>query len=277
MIKKLQVPLTDSSPRPVIELTTDVRGRGPLLVVIQAGAAGIDGSAAIAPHLESHFTVVSYDRRGMAGSGLPEGAYATIADHADDVARIISYYQSDGGAAYVLGVSIGAIIGLELMRRHPASVARLVAQEPPLLALLQEPRRSELRAAHAEVGNLFVERGLDAALQAGARLGELNFDDREPDVVMGAPPPDLARNLKFFLANEGHEMRYYEPKFDELARQASRIVLAVGASAPDRWIRSIAKTLAERLRTHVTELPGDHIGYQLRPRAFAGALVDLFR
>jgi pimeloyl-ACP methyl ester carboxylesterase len=258
-------------------LTIEVRGRGPLLVLIQAGASGIEGSAAITPYLEKHFTVVSYDRRGLARSRLPEGVRASIADHADDIAHIISSLQPDGGRAFVCGVSIGAIIGLELMRRHPARVARLIAEEPPVLGLLPAVRRDELRAKHAEVDRLFLERGIDVALQAGAALGELDFDDREPDVVLGGLPPDIEHNLKFFLDNEGREMRDYEPNVDELAAHSDRILIAVGASNPERWIRVIAQSLAARVGTPLVELPGGHTGYVLRPRAFAAALVELCR
>jgi pimeloyl-ACP methyl ester carboxylesterase len=42
-----------------------VRGSGPVIIIIQGGAADADGSEALATHLESDSTVVSYDRRGL--------------------------------------------------------------------------------------------------------------------------------------------------------------------------------------------------------------------
>lgn len=257
---------------PGTELAVETRGHGPMLLILQAGAGGTEGSRAIAPDLEARFTVVSYARRGLAGAPVPAGTRITLADHADDAARVIERF-SPSGCAFVLGVSIGATIGLELVRRHPARVTKLVCHEPPLLGLLDEPLRTQIRQEHAAVEQLFAERGLGAALEVAATLGEIDPDDREPGIELDAPSPELEKSLAFFLANDAGHMRQYEPPLGELA--AERIVVSTGASGPNRWIRGIAKRLARELAVPLTEMPGGHIGYQMRPRAFAAALTKL--
>ena len=146
---------------PGAELAIETRGHGPMLLILQAGAGGVEGSRAIAPDLEARFTVVSYARRGLAGSPVAASTRVTLADHADDAARIIERV-SPSGCAYVLGVSIGASIGLELVRRHPARVTKLVCHEPPLLGLLDEPRwtpRSRLSWARRNANSALIRFG----------------------------------------------------------------------------------------------------------------------
>jgi pimeloyl-ACP methyl ester carboxylesterase len=116
-----------------------------MLLVLQGGAAGARGSDALAAELADAFTIVSFDRRGLSQSAMDEGAPApTIESHADDAYRLLVSLGSV--PAFVFGNSIGALIGLELVGRHPEHVRLLVAHEAPAAEVLDEPERSEFAA-----------------------------------------------------------------------------------------------------------------------------------
>ena len=83
--------------------------------------------------------MLSYDRRGYSRSPADQPAPDTgllTEDVADALALLDRY--SPGEPALVFGSSSGAIIGLELLSRHPERVRLLVAHEPPLLGLLPD-------------------------------------------------------------------------------------------------------------------------------------------
>src|SRR5262249_44956168 len=76
---------------PGAKLYYRVRGRGPVLVVLQGGAGDADGFEAVAARLADRFTVVTYDRRGLSRSRLEDpAAPPTIRTHADDVQRLLA-------------------------------------------------------------------------------------------------------------------------------------------------------------------------------------------
>jgi len=114
-----------------------LRGSGPLLLMLQAGDGRAEGTDNLAEHLQDRWTVLSYDRRGLVRSPLDDPASVVdLSIHADDASRLLS--SCTDRPAVVFGASIGAVIGLELLRRHPGQVALLVAHEPPVVALLPD-------------------------------------------------------------------------------------------------------------------------------------------
>jgi len=91
-------------------------------------SAGLGGHAAfwtpqIVP-LEAHFRVVQYDHRGTGGNpaALPDD-YA-IGDMADDVLGILD----DAGIerAHFLGHALGGLVGLDIARRRPERLGRMI-------------------------------------------------------------------------------------------------------------------------------------------------------
>ena len=128
-----------------------VSGRGPVLLVLPDGDGDADASDRLAAEVTG-FTVVTYDRRGtlrspIGGSpigGSPIGGSpideprageapepVTLATHADDAARVLIAVTTH--AARAVGSGVGAVIGLELVARHPHRVSMLVAFEPGLI------------------------------------------------------------------------------------------------------------------------------------------------
>lgn len=108
----------------------EVRGHGPLLLLIPGGTGGAASFDDIADDLATEFTVATYDPRGMSRSTLddPE-AEQSVAEHADDAFRMLELL-SPGEPARVFGASSGAITALHLLTAHPERVERVVAHEP---------------------------------------------------------------------------------------------------------------------------------------------------
>jgi pimeloyl-ACP methyl ester carboxylesterase len=110
-------------------ITVDQTGSGPPVIFVDGAlcyrAQGPSGP--VAKLLSGRFTVLTYDRRGRGDSGNTP-PYA-IDREVEDLAAIIS---EAGGAAFVCGVSSGAVLALEAARRG-TGVTRLALYEAPLI------------------------------------------------------------------------------------------------------------------------------------------------
>ena len=140
-------------------LRFEVRGAGPLLLVIRAPVAAV-WLVPLAEALASDFTVVTYDpggvQGGSAGSCAPEISPEL---EADDAAVILD--ELGGTSAYVFGTCGGAVTGLAMVVRHPGRVRTLLAHEPPLSDLL--PNGAVLRSRIDEIVRTFHQEGAEAA------------------------------------------------------------------------------------------------------------------
>src|SRR4051812_5598602 len=120
---------------PGARLHYKVCGEGPLLLMLPGGDGDADAADAIAGRLLDAFTVVTYDRRGLSRSPVDEPTRSPgVSTHSDDAHRLLAELTDE--PALVFGVSIGALIGLDLVARHPEQVRLLIAHEPPAFDLL---------------------------------------------------------------------------------------------------------------------------------------------
>lgn len=96
-------------------------GVGPRLLMIHGSAADhTTWSIQLARGLKERFSLIAYERRSDATS---------IEDHADDVMNLLG---DDPAPAILVGSSFGAVVALEVLRRHPRRCAGAVLIEPPL-------------------------------------------------------------------------------------------------------------------------------------------------
>ena len=131
-----------------------VSGHGPTLLLLSPGDGDADVFRGIVPLLDG-FTVVSCDRRGQPRSPIVDpGEPVTISTHADDMARVLVAVTTH--AARVFGAGLGAVIGLELVARHPHRVSTLVAFEPSLPTLLDVDEVPAVDHADAHVTGDYV-------------------------------------------------------------------------------------------------------------------------
>ncbi|WP_251096305.1 alpha/beta hydrolase [Streptomyces sp. Caat 7-52] len=257
------------------------QGSGPVLLLSQSGEGDADRTVDLVPHLADTFTVVTYDRRGLSRSTLDDPASpVTMADHADDVARLLDAVTD--GPALMAGFSMGAAIGLQTVARHPGVLSTLIAHEPVMPNLLPEADRAEHVTELRVIQKAHGTGGLTAAFPAIAR--HLGIDPAHEETEENlTPQPLTARrkaNFAFFIETE-----FTAVTTDALrpadavraaARTGTRIIPATGRTTrPTVHTYRCALALAARLGTEPARFPGGHNGNTAFPRATAQVLKDL--
>ncbi|WFB05838.1 alpha/beta hydrolase [Streptomyces sp. LX-29] len=265
----------------------EVRGRGPLLLLIPGGAGGAASFDGIADDLAAEYTVATYDPRGMSGSTLDDSeAEQRVAEHADDAFRMLDML-SPGEPARVFGVSSGAIAALHLLTTRPERVERLVAHEPPVVEVL--PDAHEHRALLARVQETFRAQGLMPAMAVFAegmrKDGDTTAGDTtetEPKGEIELPPQAAARaertmaNLPYFVGRIVPVFMAYAPDIHRLEALSDRLVLAGGRESHGELPYRPAAFLAERLGTELLHFPGGHTGLTTHPAEFGELLRKTF-
>ena len=246
-----------------------VRGDGPLLLISQSGEGDADRGRDLVDALVAHFTVVTYDRRGLSRSAFT--GPVTIADHAEDVHHLLTALTDE--PALVLGCSLGAVIGLHLAARHPEQVRTLVAHEPvaPWLLPDAELHRREL----LDLQRVYRADGLATALAEVARV--LGIDpvgqDTEPDLTPEPMTPTRVANFDHFLTHDLVAVAEDDLALSALEESAVRIVPAAGRTTPRTiFDYRCANELAALVGADVEEFPGGHNGNTTHPRAYAARL-----
>ncbi|MEU6438786.1 alpha/beta hydrolase [Streptomyces sp. NPDC047046] len=260
-------------PVPGARIHYEVRGSGPLLVLLPGGGGDAGVYDAFAPLLADVYTVVALDPRGYSRSVLDGPPVTqTVERQADDVAALVAHLG--GGPADVIGGSDGALVGLDLLARHPTLVRRVLAQEPPAFGLL--PDAEEHRAFIASVHATFVREGLGPA---GARFAAWAGAGGDP----WEPAPELAARLfangPRFLEHELRSFTSWLPDIEALRGPAAagRLVLAVGRETRGALCREPAVTLASRLGLDPVPLPGGHGGWLAAAEESASLIRELMK
>jgi len=200
---------------------------------------------------------VTYDRRGLSRSILDAPAESlTISTHSDDAHRLLAELTNQ--PALVFGSSIGALVGLDLVARHPEQVRVLVAHEPPTWELLPDAERDRAMRSQAGAEDVFQREGADAAFRKFVALAAVDYEDREPDAVLAPPTSKRAANLSFFFTHDSPAVRRYRIDIATLSASPTRIVLACGESAPESPPHRAAAALAAKLGEAPVEFPGGH-------------------
>jgi len=255
---------------PGASLHHEVRGSGPILLLIHPAGGDAHAFDAIADDLADRYTVVTYDRRGLSRSRLEDpGQTQRVETHADDAHRLLALLGNE--PAYVFGSSGGAAVGLELAARHPEQVLTLVAHEPPAPAGADKQRHDDLRETYRREGAF-------SALQKIVAQASPGFDDREPDVELPTAPDvmrDRLANAEFLFAHELDMYDHFQPDTGVLSAVANRVVIAGGRLGQELAGYRSAAGWARQLGTSIVEFPGGHAGYRTHPRAFVERLREV--
>jgi len=280
---------TDSLKVPGANLYYEVRGSGPVLLLVCGGIYDAAGYAGLAGPLADRYTVVTYDRRGNSRSpldGPPEPQ--SIEVHGDDAHRVLTAVGVTGDEpAHVFGNSSGAIIGLELTARHPEQVRTMVAHEPPLFEMLSD--RDHWRTVIQDVEDAFGQGGPRPALQVlnaalkmsggeqedGRAPGGGQAPQGEPDPVTLQMMARMGTNMEFFIGYEVPPFAKYTPGIAALQASPAHVVMAVGEASREEPPYRAAFAVAERLGTEPVVFPGDHGGFGAQPEPFAAKLHDV--
>lgn len=258
---------------PGARLYYEVRGAGPVLLMLAGGHGDADTMDAVANHLADQYTVVTYDRRGLSRSRFDDPSEAIrLETHSDDARRLLAAVTVE--SAFVFGNSIGALIGLDLTAFHPAQVRALVAHEPPHSALLAGAERAHAEGTLRDMEETYRTAGAMAAFQLLVADVGVTYDDREPGVEPPQRTGQAAANLNFFFAHDLPAVIRYKPDIAMLEAASTRIRPAGGHASRGTWPYLCAVALANRLGTEMVEFPSDHVGYMTHPRAFAARLQE---
>lgn len=175
----------------------------PLLVINGTGADLRQKPNIMDSPLTSHFSVTSYDQRGLGQADKPEGTYS-MADYAEDAAELMQTLGLEH--AMVLGISFGGMVAQELALRFPRCVSRLAlwctaAGGPggasyPLheLADLDEETRlhTMMKLNDARVDDAFIADNPDMVAMARQRT-DLSVYENEPRWAEGRAAQLVAR------------------------------------------------------------------------------------
>jgi pimeloyl-ACP methyl ester carboxylesterase len=143
-----------------VELAYEERGSGPAVLLIHDLAAD---ARTFEPALEAigqHALAIAYDRRGYGDSGAPD-VYerTTVQEQGEDAATLLR--ELGVQRAHICGDGFGALIALDLLKRHPDLVAGALLANPPLFAFV--PTATEALAKQLEALRRAIAEGGPAA------------------------------------------------------------------------------------------------------------------
>jgi pimeloyl-ACP methyl ester carboxylesterase len=253
---------------PGASLYYEVRGSGPILLMIAAGSEDAGSYHRLAEHLVDHYTVVTYDRRGYSRSPLDDPEQPVgIETNSEDAHRLLAALTTE--PAYVLGCSIGALIGLDLAIRHPEQVRTLVAHEPPVRGLLPDDEK------RPNLLEMYRREGAVAAIKKFAASIGMNHDDQRSNIGLFQERDRIAKNLDSFFKYDVGAVSRYTLDVAALRAAPTRIVIAGGRAGREYFPYRCAARVAELLGTAIVEFPGNHMGFVNDPREFAARLCEV--
>ena len=247
------------------------KGTGPGVLFI-AGSTGDAGNfTRAADLLANEYTVVTYDRRGNSRSPRPAGWKATsVAEQADDAAALINALAL--APAVVFGASVGGLIALDLVIRHPHLVRACVLQEPSIFFVLPNAA-AELSARRAILTEALHSGGPREAIKALMRY--LN-----DDAVFSAIPGDILErmfsNADTIISIEVPGFADWRLQIADLERLKVPVTLLVASETLPIY-KAVTSWLAKQLHVQPITVPGRHGFYFYRPEELANALRPVLK
>ena len=247
----------------------DSAGTGPILIRVDGATATRQFSASFADALAPHFTVITYDRRGRGDSG--DGSTYAVEREIEDIAALI---DGNGGSAFVMGQSSGAVLALRAAAAG-LPITKLAVYEPPFLVNDSRP----------PVPDDYVDR-LNALLSKGQRDEAvvyfsttsagipMEFVEQMKESPYWAPSVGVAHTLPYDGMVMGDTMsgRPLSPE-PWSAITIRTLVMSGGETFP--WIHDGVAALMEHLpNAEYRLLPGQ--GHGAADDVLAPVLVDFF-
>ncbi len=218
------------------------QGMGPPVLLVHGLASDAAAMAPLADALAPDARVISYDRRGYGASGAPEPYGGTsVEEQAEDAAALL---RALGAApAIVCGDGFGALVALDLAKRHGGLVRGIVASNPVLFALVPEATEI-LSAQRAELEEALRSGGPAAGVEAwlGGRVDGEALDRAR------------AAHRGFFADYAG--LATWSASRRELRALAVPAVVLSGPSTPDH-VAAAADALAALLPQATRARDGD--------------------
>lgn len=257
-----------------VELEYDVRGEGEPVLLISPVLADAFLPLLPAPSLAGRYQLITYHRRGWAGSTHTRSA-VSVAEHGADAAALLGHLAVR--RAHVAGHSSGAAIAAQLALRQPDMVHTLALLELSLLsvpgaaAFLQKtgPAFEAYRAGQHETAlALFMTAASGLEWEACRTV----LESRVPGMVAAA-----IRDADTFFGIELPALGAWTFGAAE-ARRISQPVLSVhGTGTGPLWVE-----IADLLRSWIPQLEdctihgAGHLLQLERPDAVAQGLAEFF-
>jgi pimeloyl-ACP methyl ester carboxylesterase len=261
---------------PGANLYYEVRGSGPVLLMMPGGPADATAFRSIAGELARDYTVVTYDPRGLSRSKLesPLDEEQIVEVFADDVHRLLAAVTKE--KADVFASSGGAVIALELAAHHSDQLKTVVSHEPPSPTLQPDP--AHVRSVMEEITATYRTAGLMPAVQIFSDL----IRSGPPPSPEGEPTPemreDMARmqgNMDLFFGPYVLAIARYEPDYAAVKAASCRIVAGVGDESRGELAHDGGLGLAKRLGRQAVVFPGGHGGFGSHVAEFAARLREV--
>ena len=155
------------------EIAYDNQGEGPAVILVDGalGYRSFGPMPELAKQLSTHFTVVTYDRRGRGNSG--DNKPFAVEREIEDIEALI---DEVGGFAYLYGISSGACLAIEAAIKLGDKVKKLAIYEAPYKS---------------------GENSLEEWLEYNQQLTKLLTENRRGDAValfmrfVGTPPDQI--------------------------------------------------------------------------------------
>lgn len=259
----------------------EIRGAGPLVVLV-GSPMGADFFAPAADLLAADHTVVTLDPRGVGRSTVDDpDADSTPAQRAADLTALIAHV--DAGPAVVLGSSGGAVTALALAQDHPGAVRAVIAHEPPVEQLLDDP--SARAAASEDIVATYVAEGPGAAWAKFLADANLPAGEEPPlEAATGAEDVDRApaerdpqevADERFFFLHEMLPTVRFVPDVAALRDGAPTVVVGIGEDSSGQLCDDTSRALADGLGVAPEMFPGGHVGFVEDPAAFVTRLREV--
>ena len=262
-------PTTQTLEVPGARLYYEVRGRGPLVVLV---GAPMDARSfgPLAELLAGDYTVLTTDPRGINRSPVDDpGQDSTPQMRADDLRRLVAHV--DAGPAVVLGSSGGAVSALALVQAHPEQVHVVVAHEPPLIELL--PDRAERHAGNEVVIARWLAGDYAGSWRAFLENADIQLPDGMFEAAFGAEPePQALADTTYQNTHMLRPTTHFVPDIAALRSAGSRVVVGIGEGSAGQVCDRTSRALATALGIEPAMFPGGHAGFAEDPEGFADRL-----
>ena len=264
---------------PGANLYYEVRGTGPMLLISESGDGNAGRSIDLVDRLTDDYTVLTYDRRGLSRSTVDDHYHAvTLTDHAEDVHHLLSALTDE--PVLMLGLSLGAVIGLHVTVKHPGQLSALIAFEPVAPWLLPDDERAHHQREIAEIQDLYRRDGPAVTLRQVAKVLGISLadPDAEADLTPHPMTPQRIADFGFFVERDFTAIIEDTLPVTALKDTTTRILSAAGRTTPHTvFDYRCAQALAGLLGTEILEFPGGHNGNTTHPRGYAFRLRPIFK
>ena len=263
---------------PGARLYYEVRGAGPVLLMMPGGPADATTFRSIENTLAERYRVVTYDPRDLSHSSIlePTDDARMVQIYADDAHRLLR--EAGGGKANVFASSGGATIALELIRTHSDELDTVICHEPP--TPLFQPDPAATLAGMEDVCDTCEREGIFPAMQKFMVL--IGVQGGPPAPSGGEPTPEeqeamamMKKNFAYFFGRYIRNLARYVPDVEALRTCSCRIVPAVGEESEGQLAHRGGLGLARALGVQPVVFAGDHGGFAGRPAEFSTKLLQV--